>query len=65
MSEKKIEKLNFEDKIEQAKKHLEKLMDQDITLSSSVKEYKAGIQELELAQKLLDDAKLQFEELNA
>ena len=65
MSEEKKEKLNFEDKIEQAKKHLEKLMNQDITLSNSVKEYKAGIQELELAQKLLDDAKLQFEELNA
>ena len=64
MSEEKKEKLNFEDKIEQAKKHLEKLMNQDITLSNSVKEYKNGIKELEIAQKLLDEAKLQFEELN-
>jgi len=64
MSEEKKEKLNFEDKIEQAKKHLEKLMNQDITLSNSVKEYKNGIKELEMAQKLLDEAKLQFEELN-
>ena len=64
MSEEKKEKVNFEDKIEQAKKHLEKLMNQDITLSNSVKEYKNGIKELEMAQKLLDEAKLQFEELN-
>jgi exodeoxyribonuclease VII small subunit len=57
--------INFEDKIKQAKIHLEKLMDQDITLSSSVKEYKNGIKELDIAQKLLDEAKLEFEELNS
>ena len=65
MSEEKKEKINFENKIEQAKKHLEKLMNQDITLSNSVKEYKAGIKELDMAQKLLDEAKLEFEELNS
>jgi len=58
------EKITFESKIEEAKKHLEKLMTVDITLSNSVKEYKAGLKELEIAQKLLDDAKLEFEELN-
>ena len=58
------EKINFEDKINKAKLHLEKLMDVDITLSTSVKEYKAGLKELEIAQKLLDEAKLEFEELN-
>jgi len=63
MSENK-EKINFEDKINEAKKHLEKLMNIDITLSNSVKEYKAGLKELELAQKLLDEAKLEYEELN-
>jgi len=63
MAEKK-EKISFENKIEEAKKHLEKLMQVDITLSSSVKEYKAGLKELETAQKLLDEAKLEFEELS-
>ncbi len=63
MSENK-EKINFEEKINEAKKHLEKLMNVDITLSDSVKEYKAGLKELELAQKLLDEAKLEYEELN-
>ena len=63
MSEKK-EKINFEDKINEAKKHLDKLMNVDITLSNSVKEYKSGLKELVTAQKLLDEAKLEFEELN-
>ena len=58
------EELSFEEKIEQAKKHLEKLIDPEITLSNSVEEYKKGMSELELAQKLLDDAKLDFKELN-
>ena len=58
------EKINFEDKINEAKKHLDKLMNVDITLSNSVKEYKSGLKELETAQKLLDEAKLEFEELN-
>ncbi len=56
--------LSFEEKIEEAKKHLEKLIDPEITLSNSVEEYKKGMSELELAQKLLDEAKLNFQELN-
>jgi len=56
-------KTDFESKIIEAKKHLEKLMNNDITLSNSVKEYKEGIKLLEDAQKLLDNAKLEFEEL--
>ena len=62
MSENK--ELSFEEKIEEAKKHLEKLIDPEITLSNSVQEYKKGMSELELAQKLLDEAKLDFKELN-
>jgi len=61
MSEKKI---SFEDKIEEAKVLLEKLIDPDITLSSSVEVYKKGLKELETAQKLLDEAKLEFVEYN-
>jgi exodeoxyribonuclease VII small subunit len=56
--------LNFEDKIKQAKKLLDKLIDPEITLQDSVKVYKDGMKELEEAQKLLDEAKLEFEELN-
>lgn len=63
MSEENKEKLSFEEKIDEAQKLLQKLVDPEITLSKSVEVYKAGIKELQLAQKLLDDAKLEFEEL--
>ncbi|VAY86313.1 Exodeoxyribonuclease VII small subunit [hydrothermal vent metagenome] len=56
--------INFEDKIKIAKKLLDKLIDPEITLQNSVKVYKDGMKELEQAQKLLDEAKLEFEELN-
>ena len=56
--------ISFEDKIEEAKKHLDKLIDPEITLSTSVEVYKKGMEELELAQKLLDEAKLEFQELS-
>ena len=62
MSEKKD--INFEEKIDEAKKHLDALMNPEITLSKSVKEYKNGIKQLQDAQKLLDEAKLEYEELN-
>ncbi|MEA3499266.1 MAG: exodeoxyribonuclease VII small subunit [Campylobacterota bacterium] len=58
------EKISFENKIEEAKKLLDKLIDPEITLSQSVDIYKNGIKELETAQKLLDEAKLEFEELS-
>jgi exodeoxyribonuclease VII small subunit len=59
-----IEKVTFENKIIEAKKLLEKLIDPEITLSTSVEVYKKGIFELEVAQKLLEDAKLEFKELS-
>ncbi|MFY9083040.1 exodeoxyribonuclease VII small subunit, partial [Aliarcobacter butzleri] len=43
-----------------AKEFLEKLSNPEITLSDSIKLYKDGIKELEVAQKLLDEAKLVF-----
>jgi len=52
---------SFETKIEEAKKLLDKLIDPEITLQDSVKVYKDGIKELEDAQKLLDEAKLEFQ----
>ncbi|MEA1914958.1 MAG: exodeoxyribonuclease VII small subunit [Campylobacterota bacterium] len=63
MSEEKQE-ISFESKIDEAKKLLDTLLDPQITLSNSVEVYKKGMAELQSAQELLDDAKLQFEELN-
>ena len=60
MSEELKEKISFEDKIEKAKELLEKLGNPDITLSSSVELYKNGMKEIEEAQKLLEEAKLEF-----
>ncbi|MEA3354479.1 MAG: exodeoxyribonuclease VII small subunit [Campylobacterota bacterium] len=64
-TEQEIEKLSFESKIDEANKYLEKLVDPEITLSQSVKVYKQGMKELEDAQKMLDEAKLQFKEIEA
>ena len=60
MNEEKIEEQSFEQKIEKAKELLEKLSNPQITLSDSLEVYKTGMQELEEAQKLLDEAKLIF-----
>jgi exodeoxyribonuclease VII small subunit len=53
---------NFETNINNAKEQLEKLNDPEISLEDSVKVYKDGLGELEKATKLLEDAKLVFEE---
>jgi exodeoxyribonuclease VII small subunit len=58
-----VEKNKFEDKIVEAQQLLEKLIDPEITLSQSVEVYKNGMKELEDAQKLLEEAKLEFKEL--
>jgi len=60
---KSIESNTFENKIVEAQKLLEKLIDPEITLSNSVEVYKNGMKELEIAQNLLDEAKLEFKEL--
>ncbi len=56
-----IKQSNFETKIDEANKLLEKLIDPLITLNDSVTIYKEGTTLLNDAQKQLDDAKLQFE----
>jgi len=58
------EKVSFEHKIQEAQKLLEKLVDPEITLSNSVEVYKSGLKELEVAQKLLNEAKLEFQEFS-
>ncbi len=54
--------ISFEEKIKKSKEILDKLMDPEITLENSVKFYKEGIKELQEAQKLLEEAKIAFEE---
>ncbi len=51
----------FETKLEDAKKILDQLMNPEITLEASVKAYKEGMKKLNEAQKLLEDAKLEYE----
>ena len=57
---KKQEDINFEYKITKAKELLEKLSNPQITINESLKLYNDGLKELELAQKLLEEAKLVF-----
>lgn len=54
---------NFEEKLENSKKILEKLMDPEITLENSLKAYESGMKELAEAQKMLEDATIKIEEI--
>jgi len=58
-------KIDFESKLENAKKTLETLMSPEITLENSVKAYEAGMKELVEAQKILEDAKIKIQEIKA
>ena len=62
MDEKEI---GFEEKIEKAKAILQKLMQPEITLAESVKAYEEGMRELEEATKMLENAKLKIQEIEA
>ena len=62
MAEKKV---NFEKKLDNAKKTLETLMSPDITLEKSVKAYEDGMKELNEASKILQDAKIKIQEIKA
>ncbi len=55
---------DFEKKIEKSKEILDKLMDPQISLDNSMKLYKEGIKELKEANKMLELAKIEFEELS-
>jgi len=56
-------KVSFEQKIENARKILQKLVDPQITLAQSVKAYEEGIKELNEATKMLEEAKLKINEI--
>jgi len=63
MAEEKTNLVDFEKKIENAKKTLEKLMDPELTLDQSVKSYKEGMQTLQDAQRILEEATIEFEKI--
>jgi len=54
---------DFEKKLEEAKKLLERLNDPEITLHQAMEYYKKGIKLLEEATKMIEEAKLQFQEI--
>ena len=60
----KEESKDFESKLENIKQMLDRLTNPEIFLKESVELYKNGMKEIALAQKLLDDAKCEFETLN-
>jgi exodeoxyribonuclease VII small subunit len=55
---------NFEKKLKNSKEILDKLLNPDITLSDSMTLYKDGLKELKEANKMLEDAKVEFIELS-
>lgn len=60
----KNDEIGFEERLVKAKEILEKLSKSEITLNDSMKLYNEGIKELEIAQKLLEDAKTKFTTIN-
>ena len=51
----------FEQKLEKSKKILDRLMNPSITLEESLKLYEEGIDEIKLAQKMIEEAKVKIE----
>ncbi|MCX6061358.1 MAG: exodeoxyribonuclease VII small subunit [Campylobacterales bacterium] len=54
------EEISFEAKITNAKAILEKLMDPTLAMDESVKAYEQGMNELKMAEKMLEQAQLQI-----
>ena len=52
---------SFEEKLQKAKKILDELMKQDISLAKSVEFYKEGMKLLQEAQKLLEESKAEVQ----
>jgi len=55
---------SFENKIQNSKEILEKLNNNEISLSDAMKLYKEGLKQLKEAEKMLETAELKFIELN-
>lgn len=58
-----IQEEDFESMLERAKEVLGKLNAQEITLKESLALYEQGMQSLKNAQEILEQAKLQYQEL--
>jgi exodeoxyribonuclease VII small subunit len=54
---------DFEKKLKEAKELLEKLNDPELTLHEAMEFYKKGVKLLEEATKMIEEAKLQFQEI--
>jgi exodeoxyribonuclease VII small subunit len=54
---------DFEKKLNEAKKLLEKLNDPEITLNEAMQYYKKGVKLLEEATEMIEKAKLEFKEI--
>lgn len=65
MQTQKEEKMDFEKLVELSKEALDSLNNQNLPLKESMKIYKQGLQYLNEAQKLLEEAKLEYEILNS
>lgn len=63
MLEENIQESSFEARIAKAKEILDKLNAQNLSLKDGIGLYKDGTKELEMAQKMLEDAKLEYQEL--
>lgn len=64
MSQKQEKTQDFETLIELSKSALKELNNQSLTLKESLEIHKNGLQSLEQAQKLLEEAKLEYSTLN-
>lgn len=63
MLEENIQESSFEARIAKAKEILDKLNAQNLSLKDGISLYKDGTKELEMAQKMLEDARLEYQEL--
>ena len=50
----------FEQKLEESKKILNRLMNPEITLEESLKLYESGLAEIKAAQKMIEEAKIKI-----
>jgi len=55
---------SFENKIQNSKEILEKLNDNEISLSDAMKLYKKGLKKLKEAEEILENAEIEFIESN-
>ncbi|RDU69044.1 exodeoxyribonuclease VII small subunit [Helicobacter cholecystus] len=56
--------LNFEELVELSKKSLDELSHQNLSLKESLEIYKQGLAYLNEAQRLLEEAKLEYQEIS-